>query len=276
MADIFQANAFGSQDGNFSFMYLHICKANHSCIPNAEVIPHEDDSPAKPRLVAIKSIDKDEEIFITYNTVLHMKQRSERQEYLRQHFDFQCSCTICTADSYAVAISDARRLLLSIVYPIVQNAGAERIPQLEAMQKQAFSRSSLDVSSKWQSLLITSPATIRCTFNLLIARLLEAEGIPCYQAGSAYLDAATMLLRQMQDRHDGIILLSAAVNVKEWVEAGRRIVATLYGATSMTGKWATEYARSIEDKEFELSVAKSFVSRANDRWPLEYADKSEA
>jgi hypothetical protein len=92
---------------------------------------------------------------------------------------------------------------------------------------------------------------------------LEAEGLPVYQAGSAYLDAATHLLTQMRERDDGIILLGAAENVKTWIEAGRNIIVTLHGVESVKGREVSEFAKDLDEKYFELYVVGQFVSLIN-------------
>ena len=59
---IYKANAFEEKDT--SYIYFNVSRINHCCLPNAETSADQDGC----AVIAIKTIAKGEEIFITYRT----------------------------------------------------------------------------------------------------------------------------------------------------------------------------------------------------------------
>eukprot|EP00795_Rhopilema_esculentum_P012225 gene12225-2857_t len=81
-------------DAQIDQLYEDIEKGNHSCAPNAEVtFPHNNSTLV---LVAIKDIEQDEEICISYlDECQRERSRHSRQKILRENYLFQCSCPVC-------------------------------------------------------------------------------------------------------------------------------------------------------------------------------------
>lgn len=56
---IYRTNAFASGDGSYCFVYLDVSKINHSCTPNAELVP--DPVTKAVHVVAVRGIDAGKE-----------------------------------------------------------------------------------------------------------------------------------------------------------------------------------------------------------------------
>lgn len=83
---------FSSGMGLFT---LHSC-LNHSCKPNAQVVGGlRDSSDCKIRIVALRPIEKNEEIFITYIEDENKKDSKTRQNELKGGYLFNCDCIQC-------------------------------------------------------------------------------------------------------------------------------------------------------------------------------------
>ena len=67
----------------------YISFVNHSCIPNACLVFNQN----RAEVRALRSIDKDEKIYISYIDVC--KPREWRKEYLLNEYFFDCCCVRC-------------------------------------------------------------------------------------------------------------------------------------------------------------------------------------
>ena len=104
---IFKANALpcgsGASDGG---IYPTICLINHSCLPNSH---NSWNSDAKHETIhAIRPIKADEEITISYDR--GDLSAAVRQAFLKQTFEFDCTCSGCSLPASELQASDARRL----------------------------------------------------------------------------------------------------------------------------------------------------------------------
>lgn len=86
------AGQFLNNEG--SGLYSLQSKINHSCSPNAEIrFPHSNHI---LQVVALKPINKDEEICISYlDECVLERSRYSRQKYLQENYLFLCECEKC-------------------------------------------------------------------------------------------------------------------------------------------------------------------------------------
>jgi len=99
LACVFSVNSFSfSEDGGRrnDVVFPTICRANHSCSPNAVVVPGG--HPAETRLVAIRPIAAGEPVEICYFPSEYlMRTISQRRDALEKKFHFRCCCPRCEA-----------------------------------------------------------------------------------------------------------------------------------------------------------------------------------
>lgn len=90
---VFGFNSFPAADFRARVLYKFICKANHSCSPNATVIV---DAKRIGQLVCLKAIASGEEVTTSYlsGRELHMSQ-PERATCLYKDWEFVCGCPRC-------------------------------------------------------------------------------------------------------------------------------------------------------------------------------------
>lgn len=77
------------------FIADKISACNHSCSPNAEVVFA---GPTDIRLFALKDIEIGEEITICYGSPT--QSRAQRRSFIKQAYNFDCSCERCTVDQF--------------------------------------------------------------------------------------------------------------------------------------------------------------------------------
>lgn len=82
-------------------LFALACRVNHSCSPNARYAWNEDTQ--KEVMIAIRPIQPDEEITVSYDEDLHNTERAVRRVDLHERFDFWCECKTCRASSQTEA-----------------------------------------------------------------------------------------------------------------------------------------------------------------------------
>lgn len=87
-----------NNDSEGSGLFALICRANHSCHPNARYIWRHDLQ--RELLLAVRDIAPGDEVVVTYRT--SMEQRLVRQAKLTQQFRFECKCELCASDDVHV------------------------------------------------------------------------------------------------------------------------------------------------------------------------------
>lgn len=99
LACVFSLNSFSfpGEDGRRNDIILPtICRANHSCLPNAEIVPGQ--YPGETKLVAIRPIAVGEPVEICYFPCDYlMRTTPQRRAALEQKFHFRCGCPRCEA-----------------------------------------------------------------------------------------------------------------------------------------------------------------------------------
>ena len=104
-------------------MFIHAPRFNHSCVPNATVIPS---SPGGSNhgleIYAIKPIAKGEEIAINYDTRYYYLTTEIRRSVAT--WDFICDCRACNVNDPFHYVSDMRRALLRGLYYLLSGEDA--------------------------------------------------------------------------------------------------------------------------------------------------------
>jgi len=80
-------------DSEGSALFAVLCRANHSCRPNARYIWRHDLQ--RELLLAVRNIAPGDEVTVTYGPGL--EGRAHRQEALRRGFRFECKCELCAS-----------------------------------------------------------------------------------------------------------------------------------------------------------------------------------
>jgi len=93
----FGFNAFATRDDSAQVLYTIICKANHSCTPNASVVVPNS---GPGQLVCVRPIAKGEEVTVSYLNAKEMSmERRERMLRLQRGWEFTCGCRSCASDA---------------------------------------------------------------------------------------------------------------------------------------------------------------------------------
>lgn len=92
-------------DSLIGAIYATLCRANHSCLPNAN--PSWNDDFKAAALHAMRDIPAGEEITISYD---EGGPSSARRALLRDNFGFDCTCEVCSLAPPELQVSDARRV----------------------------------------------------------------------------------------------------------------------------------------------------------------------
>ncbi|PVI04630.1 SET domain-containing protein [Periconia macrospinosa] len=111
--DILKTNSFGCifPDGSegegdgYLCLFPLVSRINHACRPNANAkfMPRS----LLMEIKALRDIQPGEEISISYGRI-DLK-HAERQDLYQKGWHFTCTCSLCTADAYAISGSDQRR-----------------------------------------------------------------------------------------------------------------------------------------------------------------------
>ena len=94
-----------------SAVYAHVCRINHACNPNC--IHTWNERLQRMTVHATRAIAAGDELFLTYlGTDRDAPGRVERQALLRNHFCFNCACSLCALPEEHSRASDERRARL--------------------------------------------------------------------------------------------------------------------------------------------------------------------
>jgi len=80
---------FGPQDG--AALYLAVSRLNHSCDPNARVLP----SLERAEVIALRAIKKGEEVCTSYMPAEILRQNHEQRSKFLAEFEIVCRCSRC-------------------------------------------------------------------------------------------------------------------------------------------------------------------------------------
>ncbi|KAJ7125282.1 hypothetical protein C8R44DRAFT_875099 [Mycena epipterygia] len=96
----------------FPALFPHLCRANHSCVPNAHY--YFCTRTFAGRLCAMRAIAAGEEIMIGYTDLV--APRAQRQADLSARYRFACACTACSLPPASAAASDTRRQAIAAYF----------------------------------------------------------------------------------------------------------------------------------------------------------------
>lgn len=125
--DVMKTNSFACRlpDGNVDNAYLclfpSVSRINHACQPNA--LARFVSKSLSMEVKAKEDIAIGEEINISYGRI--DLTREERQELYKDGWNFECTCSLCTASHDHVTASDERRIRFARLKKTLQNLTAE-------------------------------------------------------------------------------------------------------------------------------------------------------
>lgn len=91
------------------FMFDVASRLNHSCDPNVE---HYTDDDEMTYFVASRTIKAGEQLFINYLCETEFQTTKERKNYLKQHWNFDCTCSKCNQNNENILVQSSTMLYL--------------------------------------------------------------------------------------------------------------------------------------------------------------------
>ncbi|KAF1955883.1 hypothetical protein CC80DRAFT_492828 [Byssothecium circinans] len=147
--DILKTNTFachvpdGSEGDGEGYLCLFplVSRINHACRPNANAkfIPRT----LHMEISTLRDIQPGEEISISYGRI-DLK-HAERQKLYRDGWHFTCTCSLCSADKYAIAGSDQRRERFAKLHEQLSSITGETY---DAQQIIAWEKEVLEISDR--------------------------------------------------------------------------------------------------------------------------------
>ncbi|KAK3671843.1 SET domain-containing protein 5 [Recurvomyces mirabilis] len=260
LLDIYRANAFGEDGGGEKYMFFDICRINHACVPNAELLNQGDEGVADGGLetvVALQTIDKGEEITICYNMLFCRMTRVQRKAYARRVWGFECGCAGClpptrpdaVSTTYglrtgrggmgmSMSMSEARRTLINSLVSRLEGRSAPDWTILLGLRSTIPTpkQPPIDIISP----LPLSPAQQTTALNVLLASLLLAENLAGTTVLNAYTTATMTLMKQIEadpavegdGEGDGVYVQVACRFAKKWMQLSMKHGAHVRGTLS--------------------------------------------
>lgn len=231
---IYKANCFDYK--RKTFVFLKISRFNHSCSPNTEQTTSG--SANDTHIVALKPIAKGEEILISYNSQhANYATTHQRVNGFRAYFQFTCACEACTLPLEARKMSDGRRQLIRAVWFPLHGQEVPDFALFDAITVENAEFESVRRGVSSIPLRVKMTEQQRCAYNILLAKLFEAEGIVGHELAMAYSRAASSLLEQMIDlmKEKMIIVLDSVRYVKSWMD--RAIEVAVSDTQQLREKW---------------------------------------
>ncbi|KAH6637398.1 hypothetical protein C7974DRAFT_140533 [Boeremia exigua] len=121
---IFRTNSLPAEAvGDRGAIFPEACRINHACDNNAQ--KNWNEKTKRHTVHALRDINKGEEITITYLGPL--KNRKARQEVLRERFDFECLCRLCSLPPEQSQESDRRLEDIHRLDGVIDQLGADGV-----------------------------------------------------------------------------------------------------------------------------------------------------
>lgn len=130
-AGILQTNGIKSGHG-FMAIFPSIARINHACTGAVNAVYSWREHEGVQVVHVTKPIEAEEEIFVTYFD--SKLPRLERQAFLKQAYDFDCSCAVCSLESEKVQESDQRITRINSLKATLSAWTANSIGGAEAIQ----------------------------------------------------------------------------------------------------------------------------------------------
>lgn len=125
--DIVKTNSFackiadGNVDGAYMCVFPSVSRINHACQPNAH--PRFIPRTLSMEIKAKRDIAAGDEINISYGRI--DLSYEERQELYKDGWNFDCTCSLCSASRHEIDGSDQRRVRFARLRQMLQNLTAE-------------------------------------------------------------------------------------------------------------------------------------------------------
>ena len=251
---IYKANAFGND--KHQWINIVVSKINHSCVPNAEFLgPNLE---GEVRVVAVKPIEKGEEISICYNDVFEGATKSQRNNTFKTCYNFTCTCPACTMGASHTALSDARRCIIRHLSYKLLGYEPPSFSFMDGLNSLTAETPAFLAGQRVYPLRTALTIYEETAYNFLLARLREAEGLKASSVADAHANAAQALLSKMSEI-DGMVVLPAAQNVIDWMTRAVTAMDTARGSASPEAE-QMRWVWSEMQRHGPLSVAKQYVS----------------
>ncbi|GAB1729414.1 hypothetical protein NU195Hw_g4365t1 [Hortaea werneckii] len=234
---IYKANSFGAK--GFTMLHVDLSRVNHSCVPNAD---RQDDTENVEKtdaanLVAIRTIAKGEEILICYNSNFEGMTVTQRNNILDSYYGFRCSCPACTLPPKEKILSDTRRRLINVLSSKCSGYEPLGLSQLDSLNRQNAENPSMTIGLPQFPLRVALSTTEKTAFKVLLAELMQAEGLTNVFSADLYRGAAYHLMQQMSENRY-ILVIPSALFVTAWMEKAIKITSNITGARSEQTKAA--------------------------------------
>ena len=225
---IFKANCFGAE--GTEAVYLNISRINHACMPNAEP-RREGNQLEETEIITTKPIAKGEEILWCYSSFLNGMVRQQRQNWVSTYYGFKCSCATCSSSPKQVSVSDARRQRYRVLDYKLKGYEPPDFSFIDNLTN--ATQSDEQETVKLVPLMLPLTMSEEASYNVLAARLVEAEGLVGKDLAMFYAGAATALQRQIEQLQDASMVVFGFVqNVIVWLTKAKDIMRTVRGAES--------------------------------------------
>lgn len=228
---IYKANSFGAK--GFTMLHVDISRVNHSCVPNADKQDgtESDEKTDAANLVAIRTIAQGEEILICYNSNFEGMTVTQRNNILDSYYSFRCSCSACTLPPKERILSDIRRRLINVLSSKCSGFEPLDLSQLDHLNRQNAENPSMAMGRPQFPLRVALSISEKTAFSVLLAELMQAEGLTNVFTADLYRGAAYHLMQQMSG-NPYILVIPSARYVTDWMEKAIRIVSDITGARS--------------------------------------------
>jgi len=251
---IFKANAFGDQ--HYTRLYPNVSRINHSCVPNAEM-GAGDDNDDETKVIATQAIGKGEEIFISYKILEDMTMR-QRNNCLHAYYGFLCLCVTCTLAPSERTLSDTRRQLTRVLSAKVAGHEPPDFRLVNYLSQATVESLARYIGHAHEPLMKPLTLSEKTAYNLMLAKLLEAEDLTTTRIPQLCRSAAYHLAEQME-QNPYILILPCAQNVISWMEKAIEVATAVSGSGSKLAKSLQEDWKEWQEGE-QLSMFNSIVS----------------
>ncbi|KAI0372245.1 SET domain-containing protein [Pilatotrama ljubarskyi] len=128
---IFQTNAVSAGSQGVG-IFPRMARLNHGCSSAFNVVYTWRDDEGVLVVHALKPLMKGEELLTTYTNT--KRPRHVRREFLREHYGFDCQCSVCTLPDDLSALSDQRLTAMTDLYARFSSWQHEGVSGKEAIE----------------------------------------------------------------------------------------------------------------------------------------------
>ncbi|KAK3112661.1 SET domain-containing protein 5 [Teratosphaeriaceae sp. CCFEE 6253] len=216
---IYRANCLGS--GGKCWMAFCLSRINHSCVPNATV-RGDDSVDAEVSVVVEKPVLEGEKILVNYKPLIIQPMVARtRQQLLHLVRGFVWACSACAQTGDALAPSDMRRQLINGLLQPLRGARPFAFNKPDRKSSRDGRYAALECSTSD----LPCPLSLRrlTAYQLLLAKVQEAEGIELSMIAASYQAAACFMHRQTQSYRGELVLQSSGTYLERDGDAGAYI-----------------------------------------------------